>query len=69
MADTGLGDIELDMEFGDELLKDWIDDWSDDENSNHGDWSENGNEGEDVNVSGIIMLYFFMASDNITFLY
>ena len=45
----------FDMEFG-ELLKDWIDDWSDDENSDGGDRSENGNEGDDVNVSGIIML-------------
>lgn len=43
------------MEFG-ELLKHWIDDWSDDENADRADWSKNGNEGGDVNVSGIIML-------------
>nr|XP_045090201.1 nucleolar transcription factor 1-A-like [Aegilops tauschii subsp. strangulata] len=37
-----------DMEFG-ELMKDWIEDWSDDENSDRGDSSENGNALEDLN--------------------
>ena len=45
----------VDMEIG-ELMKDWIEDWLDDENSDHGDWSENGNEREDFNVSGITVL-------------
>ena len=52
MADEELTDIMVDMEFG-ELMKDWIEDWSDDENS---DRSENGNEWDDLNVSGIVML-------------
>ena len=55
MADEELTDIMVDMEFG-ELMKDWIEDWSDDENSDRGDSSENGNVLEDLNVSGIIML-------------
>ena len=55
MADNELTDIMVDMEFG-ELMKDWIEDWSDDENSDRGDWSENGDEWEDLIVSGIIML-------------
>ena len=55
MTDNELTDIMVDMKFG-ELLKDWIDDWSDGENSDRGDLSENGNEWEDLNVSGIIML-------------
>ena len=55
MADEELTDIMVDMEFG-ELMKDWIEDWSDDENSDRGDRSENGNVLEDLNVSGIIML-------------
>ncbi|XP_020156787.1 protein FAR1-RELATED SEQUENCE 5-like [Aegilops tauschii subsp. strangulata] len=50
MAESGSIYIELDLEFG-ELLKDWIDDWLDEENSEHGDWPENANEGEDVNVT------------------
>nr|XP_045090126.1 protein FAR1-RELATED SEQUENCE 5-like [Aegilops tauschii subsp. strangulata] len=37
------------MEFG-ELMKDWIEDWSDDENSDRGDRSENGNILEDLNI-------------------
>ena len=55
MADDELTDMMYDMEFG-ELIKDWIEDWSDDENSDRGDWSKNGDEWEDLNVSGIIML-------------
>ena len=55
MADEELIDIMVDMEFG-ELMKDWIEDWSDDENSDLGDQSENGNEWEEFNVSGLIML-------------
>ena len=58
MADDELTDIMFDMEFG-ELTKGWIEDWSDDENSDCEDWSENGDEWEDLNVSGIIMLSFF----------
>ncbi|XP_044974252.1 uncharacterized protein LOC123442296 [Hordeum vulgare subsp. vulgare] len=46
IADSELTDIMVDMELG-ELLKDWIHDWSDDENSDHGDWAENGNVGDD----------------------
>ena len=45
----------VDMDFG-ELIKDQIEDWSDDENLDREDRSENGNEWEDFNVSGIIML-------------
>ena len=55
MADKELTDIMVDMEFG-ELMKDWIEDWSDDENSDREDRSENGNEWDDLNVSGIVML-------------
>ena len=55
MADEELTDMMVDMEFG-ELMKDWIEDWSDDENSDRGDRSENGNEWDDLNVSGIVML-------------
>ena len=55
MADEELTDMMVYMEFG-ELMKDWIEDWSDDENSDRGDRSENGNVLEDLNVSGIIML-------------
>ena len=58
MADEELTDIMVDMEFG-ELMKDWIEYWSDDENSDCEDRSENGNEWDDLNVSGIVMLYFF----------
>ena len=54
MEDSGLTDIEIGVEFG-ELLKDWIEDWSDGEDSVHGEWPWNGNKGEDINVSGIIM--------------
>ena len=36
--------------------EDWIEDWSDDENSDLGVQSENGNKWEDFNVSGITML-------------
>jgi len=43
------------MEFG-ELMKDWIEDWSDDDNSDLGNQSENGNKWEDFNVSGTTML-------------
>ncbi|KAI4981218.1 hypothetical protein ZWY2020_021703 [Hordeum vulgare] len=49
MADGELTDIMIVMEFG-ELLKDWIHDWSHDENSDRGDWAENGYVGEDVNM-------------------
>nr|XP_040248462.1 protein FAR1-RELATED SEQUENCE 5-like [Aegilops tauschii subsp. strangulata] len=49
MADDELTNIMVDMEFG-ELIKDWIEDWSDDENSDRGNWSENGNEWEDLNM-------------------
>ena len=55
MADEELTDIMVDMEFG-ELMKDWIEDWSDDENSDLGNQSKNGNQWEDLNVSGITML-------------
>ena len=55
MAGKELTDIMVDMEFG-ELMKDWIEDWSDDENSDRGDRSKNGNEWDDLNVSGIVML-------------
>ena len=55
MADEELTDIMADMEF-EELMKDWIEDWSDDENSDREDRSENGNEWDDLNVSGIVML-------------
>ena len=55
MADHELTGMMYDMEFG-ELMKDWIEDWSDDENSNREDRSENGNEWDDLNVSGIVML-------------
>ena len=55
VTDEELTDMMVDMEFG-ELMKDWIEDWSDDENSDRGDRSENGNVLEDLNVSGIIML-------------
>ena len=55
MADEELTDIMVDMEFG-ELMKDWIEDSSDDENPDLEDRSENGNEWDDLNVSGIIML-------------
>ena len=55
MADEELTDMMVDMEFG-ELMKDWIEDWSHDENSDLGDQSENGNEWDDLNVSGIVML-------------
>ena len=58
MADNELTDMMYDMEFG-ELMKDRIEDWSNDENSNRGDWSENGDEWEDLDESGIILLYFF----------
>ena len=55
MTDEELTDIIVDMEFK-ELMKDWVEDWSDDEKSDHGDLSENGNKWKDLNVSGIIML-------------
>ena len=55
MADEELTDIMVDTLFG-ELMKDWIKDWSNDENSDRGDRSENGNEWDDLNVSGIVML-------------
>ena len=55
MADEELTDMMVDMEFR-ELMEDWIEEWSDDENSDLGDQLENGNEWEDFNVSGIIML-------------
>lgn len=63
MEDSGLTDsgVEIGTEFGD-LLKDWIEDWSDDGDSINGDWSENVNEGGDVNVSGIVLLYFMYCS-------
>lgn len=61
MEESGLTDIDIGAEFG-VLLKDWIEDWSDDEDSVDGDWSENGNEGEDISVSGIIMYYFLYHS-------
>ena len=48
----------VDMEFG-ELMKDQIEEWSDDENLDHEDRSENGNEWDDLNVSGIVILKFF----------
>ena len=55
MAEEELTDIMVDMEYG-ELMKDWIEYWSDDENSDCEDRSENGNEWDDLNVSGIVML-------------
>ena len=55
MAEDELTDIMVDMEYG-ELMKDWIEDLSDDENSDREDLSENGNEWDDLNVSGIVML-------------
>ena len=55
MADDELTDMIYDMEFG-ELMKDQIEDWSDDENSDREGRSENGNEWDDLNVSGIVML-------------
>ena len=50
MEDSGLTDIEVELQFG-ELLKDFIEDWSEDEDSVYGDSAENVNQGEDINVS------------------
>ena len=50
MENSGLSDIEVELQFG-ELLKEFIEDWSDDEDSVYRDSSENVNQGEDINVS------------------
>jgi hypothetical protein len=50
MENSGLSDIEVELQFG-ELLKDFIEDWSEDEDSVYGDSAGNVNQGEDINVS------------------
>ena len=61
MEDSGLTNIEVELQFG-ELLKDFIEDWSDDEDSVYGDSSENVNQGEDIDVSAFMMVYLLHSS-------